>query len=347
MSMRFSNTVILYFSFIVLALLSSCLNEPKELSCTDAIELTDTAFENFLNSDVNNFEANCLAYNEALQQQLSLCPENADEITSLLNDLGSCEFGSFFKVDFDNETYLSTTAAAHIADGKLTITAERGNEQFEITLHETLEGTYELGTTDINANINSATYYSDITSGEAWTSVSDGMQNMGSITISEIDYNNLKITGFFNFTGLNNGVTKEFTNGIFINIPLTKEDDFFALVDGVEFIDEQIIPYVNEESGWVGFVILNGDNSANMDFTFHENTPPGSYSFSMIPVLPRAGYTGNPDYYYHANGRVTITAHNTLRGFIMGTFEFIGEFETGTPESYTITEGRFCLNYNR
>lgn len=344
--MRFSNTILLYFSFIVLALLSSCVNEPNELSCTDASELTDTAFDNFLNSDINNFEANCLAYNEALQQQLSLCPENTDEILSLIDDLGSCELGSFFKVDFDNETYLATDAAAHIGDGKLTITAERGNERFEIILHQTLEGTYELGTTDSGSNTNTATYYSNTTSGETWTSVSNGIQNMGSITISEIDYNNLKITGFFNFTGVNNGATKAFTNGIFINLRLTKDNDFFALVDGAEFVDEQILPYVNEDAGWVGFVIFNGDNSAVMDFTFHENTAPGSYSFSMIPTLPRAGYTGNPDYYYHANGRVTITAHNVLAGFIMGTFEFIGEFENGTPESYTVTEGSFCLNYH-
>lgn len=345
MNTRFSKTILFFFSLIVLALLFSCDSEPSELSCTDAGELTDEAYNDFLNSDFNNFQANCLAYQEALQQQLSLCPDNADEITNLLNDLGSCEFGSFFKVDFDNETYLATTAAAHIADGKLTITAERGTESFEIVLHQTLEGTYELGTTDTNANINSATYYSDITSGETWISVSDGMQSMGEITISEIDYNNLTLTGVFNFTGVSNGATKGFTNGIFINLPLTKEDDFFALVDGVEFIDEQILPYVNEDSQWVGFVILNGDNSANMDFTFDETISPGSYSFSMLPNLPRAGYTGNPDYYYHARGSITITAHNTLKGFIMGTFEFIGEFENGTPESYMITEGRFCLNY--
>ena len=127
-------------------LVSSCDYESNdELSCTDATELTDAAFTDFLSSDINNLAANCLAYNEALQQQLSLCPENSDEILSLINDLGSCEVGSFFKVDFDNETFLATTAAAHIADGKLTITAESGNERFEIILHQTLEGTYDLG----------------------------------------------------------------------------------------------------------------------------------------------------------------------------------------------------------
>lgn len=315
------------------------------MSCADATELTDEALNDFLDSNVDNFEANCLAYQAALQQQLSSCPENADEIVDLINDLGSCEFGSFFKVDFDNETYLATTAAAHIGDGKLTITAELANESFEIILYQTLEGTYELGTTDTNGDINSATYSSDATSTDSWTSISDGIQSMGSITISEINYNQLTISGNFNFTGVNNGETKAFTNGIFINLPLTKDNDFFALVDGVEMVDEQFIPYVNEDSQWVGFVVLNGNNSKVMDFTFHENTLPGSYSLSMIPNLPRAGYTENPDYYYHANGSVTIIAHNTLKGFIMGTFEFVGEFENGTPESYTVTQGSFCINY--
>ncbi|BAO76532.1 hypothetical protein [Winogradskyella sp. PG-2] len=82
-----------------------------------------------------------------------------------------------------------------------------------------------------------------------------------------------------------------------------------------------------------------------MDFTFHFNTTPGFYTFRPTPKLPRAGYTSNPDYYYHAQGSVTITSHNSNEGFVMGTFELIAEFDGATPESYIITEGRFCLNY--
>ena len=283
-----------------------------------------------------------------MQQQLSLCPENADEIQNLLNGLDNCDLKSFFKVDFDNETFLATTAAAHMADGKLTITGEYANERFEIILHQTLEGTYELGTTDTNDNINTTTYYSDTTSNESWTSVSDGIQSMGNITISEIDYNNLKISGMFNFTGVNNGATKAFTNGIFVKLPFTKEDDFFALVDGVEYVDENFLPYHHENIETVGFVVLNADNSVVMDFSFHEDTTPGTYNLRLFPILPRAvyGFTDNPEDSYHANGTNTITAHNKLAGFIMGTFEFIAEDENATPESVTITQGRFCINYD-
>ena len=82
-----------------------------------------------------------------------------------------------------------------------------------------------------------------------------------------------------------------------------------------------------------------------MDFTVHINTIPGTYSLGLIPQLPRAGYTSNPDYYYHGDGTITITAHNTDAGFLMGTFEFIAEFEDATPQSFSVTQGSFCITY--
>lgn len=57
--MRFSKSIILYFSLFVFAVLTSCELDPNdELTCTDASELTDEAYTDFLNSDINNLEAN-------------------------------------------------------------------------------------------------------------------------------------------------------------------------------------------------------------------------------------------------------------------------------------------------
>lgn len=331
----------------------SCNNEPYEgpiitdgeLSCTIASELTEVARNDFLNSDSGNFIDNCSNYRAALEQQLLSCPDTGYNSLALIDQLNNCETNSFFKVDFDNDTYTALSAEAHLSYGALTITGRRDNKVFELILNETDEGTYQFGIPDVNNEMNTARYIPNATLNESWDTATDSEQSMGEITISELNYSNLKVSGTFNFTGKKNDETKAFVNGVFINIPLIKDNEFFALVDGEEFEDTQIIPYVNQEAEWFGFVLLNQDVSENMDFTFHRNTLPGTYNFGMIPQLPRAGYTANSDYYYHASGSVTITAHNRDLGFVMGTFEFNADFEGATPESYTVTEGSFCLSY--
>ncbi|BAO76533.1 DUF6252 family protein [Winogradskyella sp. PG-2] len=254
--MRAFNNSILYFGYILIALCYSCENEPydgpltfdTQLSCSDASDLVDTALNNFLDSDSSNFTDNCLAYKVALEEQLLVCPESSDEISELINDLNNYEFSSFFQVDFDNDTYFSLSAEAHIGNGQLTITGRRDNEDFQIILHQTTEGTYQLGLVDSGGDINTVSYFPDVTSNESWVSLNDGNEIMGEVTVSEINYSNLSISGTFSFTGINNNETKAFTNGIFINIPLTKDNEFFVLVDGVEFEETQFIPYVNEQA---------------------------------------------------------------------------------------------------
>lgn len=337
-----------------IAIIFSCDNEPYEgpftfdtqITCEEASELADTALNDFSDSNSSNFEDNCLAYKAALEEQIVACPELSNEILELINDLDNCEISSFFKADFDNDTYLALSAEAHISDGKLTITGSRDNEVFELILHETTEGTYQLGITDSAGDTNIIRYFPDISnSNESWVSMSDGVQTMGEVTITEIDYSRLRISGTFNFTGLKNNETKLFTNGVFFDIPLTKENEFFALVDGVEFEDAQFLPFIHEDADRLVLIFINDDNDATMDFTLDVNTTPGIYNFRLIPELPRAGFTSNPEFYYYANGTLTITAHNTNNGFIMGSFEFNAELEIGTPQSYSITEGSFCLNY--
>ncbi|BAO76534.1 DUF6252 family protein [Winogradskyella sp. PG-2] len=351
--MRAFKNAILCFGYILIALYYSCENEPydgpltfdTQLSCSDTSDLVDTALNNFLDSDSSNFADNCLAYKAALEEQLLVCPESFDEISELINDLNNCEFSSFFQVDFDNDTYLSLSAEAHIGNGKLTITGRRDNEDFQIILHQTTEGTYQLGTEGFGGNINTASYFPDVTSNESWVSVSDGNEIMGEVTVSYINYSDLRISGTFNFTGTNNNETKAFTNGIFINIPLTKDDEFFALYDGEEYIDSSILGILIENEMTLVIIIFSEIDSINMDFNIDVNTPPGFYNLRLISELPRAGFSGNDDFYYYGNGTLTITAHYVDAKFILGTFEFIAELENATPESYTITEGRFCINY--
>jgi len=352
--MRAFNSFTFHFACIFVALFYSCNNEPYEgpvipdtqISCSIASNLADTGLTDFLNSESNNFKENCLAYKAALEQQLLSCPELSDQIVELIDNLNNCELNSFFKADFDDDTYLALSAEARISDGQLIITGRRDTEEFKFILHETTEGTYQLGVTDTQGNINMATYSPDITTNESWVSNNnDGIETLGEVTISEINYSELKISGTFSFTGFNNNETKPFTNGVFIDIPLTKDDEFFALYDGEEYIESSILGLPIENDMTIAIIIFSELDSTNMDFSIDANTPPGFYSLRRIPELPRAGFTANDDFYYYANGTLTITAHNIDAKFIMGTFEFIAELENATPESYTITEGRFCINY--
>ncbi|MFD0864045.1 DUF6252 family protein [Sungkyunkwania multivorans] len=353
--MRTFNNAIVYLSCIFIALIYGCdyesydgpLTLDIQLTCAEASDLANTAFDNFSNSNSSNLEENCLAYKAALEEQLVACPEAFDQISEQINDLNNCEYDSFFQVDFDNETFLSIDAEAHIGNGQLTITGKRENEEFVIILYETTEGTYQLGTTDADGNMNTASYFPDSASNESWVSVNDGNEIMGEITVSEINYTNLSISGTFNFTGVNNNETKSFTNGVFINIPLTKDNEFFALFDGQEYIDSSIAGFLINNETTVVIIIFSEIDNTNMDFTLDVNTTPGTYSLRLIPELPRAGFTANRDFYYYADGTLTITAHNPEAKFIMGTFEFIAELEIATPQSYTITEGHFCINYGQ
>ena len=337
---------------LILLIFSSCDNEPyngpisfePSLTCQQASQIVYNAENEFLNSDITNYDENCLTYLSALQLQLESCPENTTEIQALIDSLNGCSSDSFFKVDFDNETYFALFAEAHIGNGQLTITGERGNEKFELILFETTEGNYELGITNNDGDTNTATYFPDVTTTESWVSFTNGIESQGQINISQIDFQNGKISGTFNFTGFNINGANSFTNGVFTNIRLSKENEFFALVDGVEFNDSYFITYHNEGIN-AGFVVGNPDTTAVMDFTIADNMLPGTYSLGMIPNYPRAGYTSNPDFYYHGQGSLTIIAHNPQTGFLMGTFEFIAEFIGASPESYTITEGSFCINY--
>lgn len=56
----------------------------------------------------------------------------------------------------------------------------------------------------------------------------------------------------FDFTGCSDsGEVKDFTLGIFIHILLEKGNSFFAKVDGVAFVDNEIVPGINNFV-WIG-----------------------------------------------------------------------------------------------
>lgn len=262
-------------------------------------------------------------------------------------DLGDCQLSSFFVVDFDGQTFFADTAEAEIRDGQISISGIRDEqgETVSLVLNETQLGTFPLGITASNNELNIATYTPESTSTNIWQSVTNTVDPQGEITITEIDYFNLLISGTFSFTAFNSdGTSKEFTNGVFQDIPFIKGDDFFALSDGEEFVDVDIIPGINN-FGWIGLLARDA-SGGEMTIAVNYNITPGTYEFSPEPLGIRAfGYSPSFEDFHYGEGTITITLHNPETNLLMGTFSCTAlPFGTGVG-TYEITEGKFCVTY--
>lgn len=333
--------------------LSGCIGgailefDPIITPCESLVDNTGSTEEDF-NNNVNaeNYTELCLAYRAALANQIASCGDETSELSELLEDLGDCTLSSFFQVDFDGQTFFADTASGTIAEGKLTIEAFRGpeGEKVEIELFETLEGTYQLGLTDPNGRTNAVRYSTDFNNPVVWESISDGTLIEGQISITEIDFANSRISGTFSFTGYDgNGGTKEFSSGQFVNIPFDKGNEFFAKVNGVEFVDTVFLV----DDGNFGSLAFSVRDAVDASITIgmDPNIAPGTYNFNNFPVLPSSDYTPFFNDFHSGEGTLTIIQHNISLGVIVGTFEFTALPILGGVGTYEITEGSFCMYY--
>ena len=343
---------ILFFSFISLVL--SCENEPYEgvvnrdapITCEEANENLDLAETNFENTNASNYNLYCQEYKDALEDYMSACSGDTSEISMLLNDLGDCELSSYFQVDFDGSTFFADAAEANIEQGQITIKGLRGTngEMVELIVNAASEGTYYLGVTPNNNQVNLGQYSPDTPNLNAWQSINTANQPQGEITITDIDYFNSRISGTFSFTAYNLvNETKEFTNGIFDNILLTKADDFFAKVDGEEFVDVQIVRGINN-FGWIGLLAIDQQNE-EIFIAIRYNATPGTYVLSEDSSFTRFDYSPSFQDFHYGDGTVTILVHNPETNFLMGTFSCTARPELNGVGTYEVTEGRFCVTY--
>lgn len=321
--------------------------DPIVTPCQSVADNADDAEEDFdTNVNADNYTELCLAYKAALANQIASCGDETNELTELLEDLGDCTLNSFFQVDFDGQTFFADNASGTIAGGKIVIEAFRGpdGEKVEIELFETLEGIYQLGLTDPNGRTNAIRYTTEFNNPVVWTSISDGTLIQGEINITEIDFANGWMSGSFRFTGHDgNGNTKEFTNGQFVNIPFDKGNEFFAKVDGVEFVD---VVFLVDDGNFNSLAFSVRDASdASITIGMDPNISPGTYSFNNFPVLPSSDYTPFFNDFHSGEGTITIIQHSIAAGVIVGTFEFTALPVLGGVGTYEITEGSFCMYY--
>ena len=188
-----------------------------------------------------------------------------------------------------------------------------------------------------------------------WIAMSDGIESQGEVTITEIDEENETMSGTFFFTGNNPSLmtSKEFTNGIFTNVPYTgtlvsgdNNNAFFAKVDGDEFVEDAINGIYTSLAGMTTIAVVATKNSLEtMSVTLPGDVTPGTYDFASFSA-PNAQYNIGTTSINSGTGTVTITTHDAVNKKLIGTFQFTAApLGGGTGTSYEITEGSFDVTY--
>lgn len=253
-----------------------------------------------------------------------------------------------FKVDFNGETFNTSSAQAAMANGFITISAvnPQSGEAFNIAVQGTTVGTYDFAV---------MVYMPDMdVEDEGYANINpDGEmgETDGMLVITSIDTENQTISGTFEFTGWwpnpdDNIDSIEFTNGSFenvpytgINVPIPGGDEYFrATIDGQDTDFSAGIGVINA-GGIVSISGMDFQSGTTIQLGMNQNILPGSYNLSddvtddnVLGIVSQ-----NMESYIATGGTMTIASNEN--GWIEGTFEFFAENYEG--ETVTVTEGEF------
>ncbi len=275
-----------------------------------------------------------------------------------------------FQVLVDGELFTSSNAAAVIANGQITITAnsDTSNAKISMAIVGTQPGSY---TTQVLA-----TYLPTGSEAFSFVNIEDtanGAVSTGVFNIVAINQNTQMISGTFQFVAHSTDVDnpgeefqpKTLSSGVF-NIPYTTgtgnpndpaDGTFSAKIDGVQFTATNV--GASMENGFVGSnsnrIMIMGSNSLSsitLDFpngvnnvTFPMSALEGSINCLPDITDPWSAYISmNPFNPNAVVGSINITSHDLASRKISGTFQ-IKLFRltaTGTAIGpLDITEGKF------
>lgn len=281
---------------------------------------------------------------------------------------------SFFKVDFNGQTFNATNKTAVIGNGKIEIAGVRGanSESVGFVLQGTTTGTYTTGAV-VAYTENAANVYTFASIKVEGASV----VNTATVTITNINTTTKIITGTFNFVGhwsdLSNPMPPnpiDFTNGSF-SLPYTDattnpvNGSFKVDIDGVPFVATQVEavksfskdPITNEPVldpntnlplfiytitgtyNQTSLVSLNITGSTAIDSV---NMPGNG---AQMQYLPNMLNPSNPFESYNNQGNITFTNNDAINKIFSGTFNCkldILNFVTGEiTSSKQLTNGVF------
>lgn len=281
---------------------------------------------------------------------------NNEPVDEDLLDIDPTLFSNF-QVDFDGETYKADAASASIKAGLITITAFRGaggKETFSIIVKGDKLGTYTFGREGDKVG-STAEYNQPAATGGTvkWATVNED-KLQGNISIDKIDAENGTISGRFNFVGTaSDGVTKEFTNGVFENLKADgttpgdggpASNKFVAKVDGADYTVKSIEAKLLDLGIAKGIQVIgnkNEDKTESISLIFPDDVVVGKGKFTSSNTPPTAIYIlGNTN--YQGVGDFIIEIHDTTKKRLKGIFNFVG---TNSDKSKEITSGSFDVYY--
>lgn len=281
----------------------------------------------------------------------------AFQACSSSDDSGDSAQPGTFQVDFNGQTYVADVVSATIIDDVINVTGLRGSEGENVTLtvFGSTEGTYQLGVTSNQVEVNGAAYIEPNNDGTGvFVALTDGVTSQGQLIITEIDETNLTISGTFEFTATNQNTQEvmELTNGVFFQIPYNdglvgNDNTFFAKVDGNEFVEDSVNGARTTLAGSTTISIsATKNNGHTIGLFFDGDVQPGTYDFGGFGGIPIAQYNLGTSELNIGSGTFTITSHDTANKRIVGTFEFTATPFGGTgTTTYAITEGSFDVVY--
>ncbi|MFP9118688.1 DUF6252 family protein [Flavobacterium sp. RNTU_13] len=247
-----------------------------------------------------------------------------------------------FKVDVANTTYTATSITATLGIGMIKIyTSDASGKQVAIQVYG-----YQVG--DYTGSKAFASYYASATDEVGYSSNDVDI----TVKVTEINTANRTISGTFTFVGegVDETDTKQFTNGVFTNVPYTTEnadgDVMTATINGTAYDYKNSIAYVTTidvgSGETVNFPAIGPDHAITP--TLSTTLIPGSYALSSDTANPVHFTFTDAEGIEHevTEGTVGITRNSNNR--IAGTYQFTVKNDAGEV-IYNITGGTFDVDY--
>lgn len=294
------------------------------------------------------------------------------------NDAG---IGQFVAKIAGEEFVADSVSAILSEDGIISITGSKsGGKQIVLTAENAMEGTFDLTATENSEN---SGIYTDGSSNMMPYISMGGIGGNGQMTIHQLDIENNTVSGTFSFKGVRFQIGEDgmplmdgsgnflmediqITNGAFNSIPVQNdssggggggtgtgdpENEFFAKVDGVDFIPtsirvrDSIIADVHMLK-----VTAVSDLGARITLDIPRSLGEGTFDMEALSdgtkligiYKERSGsdnLTSNP-------GSINITEFNLVEGVLKANFNFTAKDPLGIdPTIVEITEGSFTIYF--
>ena len=257
----------------------------------------------------------------------------------------------------NGQTFERDNAAVSILQDVLIINATIAEpfQNIELRVENIAEGTFNFGQ-NVNQFVPRAIYRN-----EESTFITDRNGGTGQLTITNLDIDNLLLSGTFSYTALSEDGTTTImvSNGSFEDLEidnfapeaLESDNNLATTIDGTSHRSDIVIA---TESGFPDdFIViesLNNFTGQQVSIFFQEDLLPGTYTFSPdANALVQGAYTFfaspndiAPTSLEAISGTLVITVYNTDTRNIEGTFDFIAADTTGDSSlSIPVSSGQF------